>query len=94
MMNPALVAASDDQFLAGLGYSNQETKKSQVNHQYAFLNGRFAKDYAKTGKAFGIGASFYQYGSVNPINPSPLTASFSLFQGPIISGFLKMKAIF
>ena len=81
MMNPALVAASDDQFLAGLGYSNQKTKKSQVNHQYAFLNGRFAKDYAKTGKAFGIGASFYQYGSVNPINPSPLTAKFFALSG-------------
>lgn len=81
MMNPALVAASDDQFLAGLGYSNQKTKKSQVNHQYAFLNGRFAKDYAKTGKAFGLGASFYQYGSVNPINPSPLNAKFFAISG-------------
>lgn len=81
MMNPSLVGASDDQFLAGLGYSNQKTKKSQVNHQYAFLNGRFAKDYAKTGKAFGIGASFYQYGSVNPINPSPLNAKFFALSG-------------
>jgi outer membrane protein OmpA-like peptidoglycan-associated protein len=81
MMNPSLVGASDDQFLAGLGYSNQKTKKSQVNHQYAFLNGRFAKDYAKTGKAFGLGASFYQYGSVNPINPSPLNAKFFAISG-------------
>ena len=81
MMNPSLVGASDDQFLAGLGYSNQQTKKSEVNHQYAFLNGRFAKDYDKTGKAFGIGASFYQYGSTNPINPSPLTAKFFAITG-------------
>ena len=81
MMNPALVGAPDDQFLSGLGHSNQKTKKSQVIHQYAFLNGRFAKDYDKTGKAFGLGASFYQYGSVNSFNPSPIDAKFFAVSG-------------
>ena len=67
MMNPALIGQSDDQVLSGLGYSNQKTKSSQVVHQYAFLNGRFARDYDKTGKAFALGGTFYQYGSGNAI---------------------------
>lgn len=81
MMNPALIGQSDDQVLAGLGYSHQRTKLSQVVHQYAFLNGRFARDYDRTGKAFALGGSFYQYGSGNSANPSPINAKFFSFSG-------------
>lgn len=81
MMNPALIGQSDDQVLSGLGYSNQKTKSSQVVHQYAFLNGRFARDYERTGRAFGLGGSFYQYGSGNSANPSPINAKFFSVSG-------------
>ena len=81
MMNPALIGQSDDQVLSGLGYSNQKTKNSQVVHQYAFINGRFVKDYDRTGKAFALGGTFYQYGSGNSVNPSPINAKFFSVSG-------------
>ena len=81
MMNPALIGQSDDQVLSGLGYSHQRTKSSQVIHQYAFLNGRFARDYDRTGRAFALGGTFYQYGSGNSANPSPINAKFFSLSG-------------
>ncbi len=81
MMNPSLVGKTDEPILSGIGYSNQKTKFSQVQHQYAFLNGRFGKDYEKTGKAFGIGATYYQYGSGNSVTPSPINAKFFSITG-------------
>ena len=81
MMNPSLVGKTDEPILSGIGYSNQKTKFSQVQHQYAFLNGRFGKDYEKTGKAFGLGGTYYQYGSGNSVTPSPINAKFFSFTG-------------
>lgn len=76
MMNPSLVGNTDDDFLAGIGYSNQRSKSSEVNHQYGFINGRLGRNYDSTGKAFGLGATFYQYQSGNFQNPSPINAKF------------------
>lgn len=65
MMNPALTGVMEEKILAGTSYSGQSTNKASTTHLYGFINARLNTKRRKEGEFFGVGASFYQYGSTS-----------------------------
>lgn len=63
MMNPALSGRFEGKLRAAFGYSGQTSKISSTSHQFGFIDTRIDTKRRREGEYFGLGFSYYQYGT-------------------------------